>query len=174
MKSEIPTDLERRIRTIEDRLEIYNLLASHPISADTAAKEYIRSIFVEEGVLDLGGTKMASGNQDISELSQRPAHREAIERGIAHIAGLPYVKLDGDQAVVTSYLQIVTPHPSADEIEVPAHGTSRGYRIHRVGANRWELVRTERGWRIKRRTYRSLDGSQPALDILQDALSPAD
>jgi hypothetical protein len=74
--------------------------------------------------------------------------------------------------VVTSYLQILAPHPTADEIEVPAHGASRGYRIHRVGANRWELQRTPQGWKIKRRTYRTLDGSEPALDILRQALAP--
>ena len=80
--------------------------------------------------------------------------------------------IDGDRAVVTSYLQILAAHPTADEIEVPAHGKSRGYRIHRVGANRWELVRTPQGWKIKRRTYRTLDGTEPALDILRQALTP--
>jgi hypothetical protein len=29
--------LEQRVRMIEDRLEIYNLIASHPPSADTAS-----------------------------------------------------------------------------------------------------------------------------------------
>jgi hypothetical protein len=167
-------EMERRLRAIEDRLAIYNLIASHPISADTAAKSYIQSIFADDGVLDLGGTKMATGNDSISEMSQRPAHQDAIAAGIAHFAGLPYVHIEGDRAVVTSYLQIVTPHPTADEIEVPAHGTSRGYRIHRIGANRWDLIRTAQGWQIKRRTYRSLDGSKPAVDILRQALAPAD
>jgi len=163
--------LEERVRRIEDRLEIYNLIASHPISADTAAKVYIRSIYTEDGTLDLGGTKLASGNEDISEMSQRQAHHDAIEAGLAHFAGLPYVEIDGDTAVVTSYLQILAPHPTAEVIEVPAHGRSRGYRVHRVGANRWELVRTRAGWKIKRRTYRSLDGTPAALDILNQALS---
>lgn len=162
--------LEDRVRAIEDHLQIYNLIASHPPSADTAAKSYIRDIFLEDGVLDLGGSKTASGNTTISEMSQREAHQNAIRGGIAHFAGLPHIQLDGDRAVVTSYLQILTPQPLGEEIEVPAHGASRGYRIHRVGANRWELARTEQGWKIKRRTYRSLDGSQPALDILRQAL----
>jgi hypothetical protein len=165
--------LEDRIRAIEDRLEIYNLIASHPPSADTSAKAYIRSIFADDGVLDLGGGKTATGNETISEMSQRDTHQEAIRNGLAHFAGLPHVALDGDRAVVTSYLQILAPHPTAEPVEVPAHGVSRGYRIHRVGANRWELVRSDGRWKIKRRTYRSLDGSQPALDILRQALAPA-
>jgi hypothetical protein len=165
--------VEDRIRAIEDRLEIYNLIAGHPPSADTAAQSYIQSVFTRDAVLDLGGAKTASGNQAISELSQRPAHREAITAGLAHFAGLPHVTIEGDRAVATSYLQILAPHPTADEIAVPAHGVSRGYRIHRVGANRWELVRTSEGWKIKRRTFRTLDGSDPALAILRQALAPS-
>jgi hypothetical protein len=165
--------LEDRIRAIEDRLEIYNLIASHPPSADTGSHAYIRSIFVEDAVLDLGAHKTATGNKAISEMPQKPEHHQAIKGGLAHFAGLPHITIDGDRAVVTSYLQILTAHPTADEIEVPAHGKSKGYRIHRVGANRWELVRTANGWKIERRTLRSLDGSDPALDILRQALSPA-
>jgi hypothetical protein len=165
--------IEDRIRAIEDRLAIYNLIASHPPSADTGAQAYVHSIFMDDAVLDLGGAKTATGNDAISGMSQRPAHQEAIRGGLAHFAGLPHVELDGDRAVVTSYLQIVSPHPSAEPVEVPAHGVSKGYRIHRVGANRWELVRTKEGWKIKRRVFRSLDGSDEALDILRRALAPA-
>jgi hypothetical protein len=165
--------LEDRVRAIEERLDIYNLIASHPPSADTGAKAYIQSIFTDDAVLDLGGAKTASGNDTISEMSQRPAHQQAIRGGLAHFAGLPHVRIDGDRAIATSYLQILAPHPTADEVEVPAHGASKGYRIHRVGANRWELVRTDRGWKIKRRTFRTLDGSEPALDIMRKALAPA-
>jgi hypothetical protein len=167
-----PATLEDRIRAVEDRLDILNLIASHPPSADTGAQSYIQSIFVEDAVLDLGGAKRADGNEAISQIVQRPEHQEAIKAGLAHFAGLPHVVLDGDHAVVTSYLQILTPHPTADEIEVPGHGGSRGYRIHRVGANRWELERTSHGWKIKRRSYRTLDGSEPALDILRQAVQP--
>ena len=163
--------IEDRLRAIEDRLAIYNLIASHPPSADTGAKAYIHSIFAEDGVLDLGGDKTAVGNETISDMSQRPAHQQAIRGGLAHFAGLPHVEIDGDRAMVTSYLQILAPHPSAEPVEVPAHGVSKGYRIHRVGANRWELVRTAQGWKIKRRTYRTLDGTEPALDLLRQALA---
>jgi SnoaL-like protein len=46
--------LEDRIRAIEDRLEIYNLIASHPPSADTAGNEHIAASWVEDGVFDRG------------------------------------------------------------------------------------------------------------------------
>jgi hypothetical protein len=164
-----PATLEDRIRAIEDRLEILNLIASHPPSADTGAQPYIQSIFLDDAVLDLGGTKRAEGSKAISEIVTTPEHGAAITGGLAHFAGLPHIALDGDRAVVTSYLQILAPHPTADEIEVPGHGASRGFRVHRVGANRWELVRTAQGWKIARRTYRTLDGSEPARDLLRPA-----
>ena len=42
--------LENRLRAIEDRFEIYNLIASHPPSADTGADYYTRSVYTEDGV----------------------------------------------------------------------------------------------------------------------------
>ena len=170
MRADAPKTIEDRIRAIEDRLEIYNLIASHPPSADTGAQSYVQSIYTEDGVLDLGGAKRADGNQAVSQIVARPEHGQAIKGGLAHFAGLPHVAIDGDRAVVTSYLQILAPHPTADEIEVPAHGATRGYRIHRVGANRWELERTAQGWKIRRRTLRPLDGSEPARELLRTAL----
>jgi hypothetical protein len=159
--------IEDRIRAIEDRLEILNLIASHPPSADTGADHFTRAVYTEDGVIDLGGGKGATGNETIAMMSKQPGHQAAIAGGLAHFAGLPRIEIDGDKAVVTSYLQIITPHPTAEPHEVPNHGSTKGFRIHRVGANRWELVRTASGWKIKRRTLRPLDGSEPAREILR-------
>jgi hypothetical protein len=162
--------LEDRVRAVEDRLEILNLIASHPPSADTGADYFTRAVYVEDGELDLGRGKAISGNDAIAAVTRTPAHQAAIAGGLAHFAGLPRIELDGDRAVVTSYLQILTPHPTAAPHEVPNHGVSTGFRVHRVASNRWELVRTAAGWKIRRRTVRTLDGSEPARDILRGAL----
>ena len=103
-------------------------------------------------------------------MTKTPAHQAAIAGGLAHFAGLPRIDLDGDRAVVTSYLQILTPHPTAEPHEVPNHGVSNGFRIHRVAANRWELERTAGGWKIRRRTVRTIDGTEPPREILRGAL----
>jgi hypothetical protein len=42
-----------------------------------------------------------------------------------------------------------------------------GFRIHRAGANVWELARTKDGWKVTRRKLRPLDGSQEARDLLR-------
>ena len=162
--------IEDRLRAVEDRLEIYDLIASHPPSADTGADYYTRSVYMDDGVLDLGGGKTTSGRDTIAAVTRTPAHQAAIAGGLAHFAGLPKIEIDGDRAVVTSYLQILTPHPTAEPHEVPNHGVSNGFRIHRVAANRWELERTTSGWKIRRRTVRTIDGSGPPREVLRGAL----
>src|ERR1700684_1776054 len=94
--------LEERIRAIEDHLEIYNLIAGHPPSADTGADYYTESVYMEDGVFDRGAhLPGATGNKAIADMVKSPAHQEAIAGGIAHFTGLPYIELDGDSAVVT-------------------------------------------------------------------------
>lgn len=166
-----PSIVEQRLRAIEDRLEIYNLIASHPPSADTGAATYTEFVYADDGIFDRGpDLSGATGNKAIAASLKSDGHQAAIAGGIAHFTGLPHIALDGDSAVVTSYLQILTPNKSGEPVEVPNHGASRGYHIHRVVTNRWELGRTPSGWKIKRRTLRLVDGSEPAREILRGAL----
>jgi hypothetical protein len=137
--------IEDRLRAVEDTLAIYHLIASHPPAADTGSDTYYRDAFAADGVIDLGGGKAATGNEAIAAIVRTPEHQAAIAGGLCHFAGLPRVELDGDRATATSYLQIITPHKGAAPMEVSGHGSSTGFRIHRVGANRWELKRTKDG-----------------------------
>src|SRR5271169_6328725 len=160
------SSLEQRIRAIEDWLEIYNLIASHPPSADTGAAAHAEAVYTEDGVFDRGADLSgATGNKAIGANLKSEGHQAAIAGGLAHFTGLPHVTLDGDEAVVISYLQILTPKKSGEAVELPNHGASRGYHIHRVVANRWDLVHTASGWKIKRRMLRLVDGSEPSREI---------
>jgi hypothetical protein len=164
--------IEARLQAVEDRLEILNLIASHPPSADTGADYYTRAVYTEDGVFDRGaGLDGAVGHEAIAVFTLTPAHQEAISGGLAHLASLPSIDLDGDRARVTSYIQILHPDREATPRELPNHGTTNGYRVHRVVANRWELVRTDAGWKIKSRHMEPIDGSEPARDILAGALA---
>ena len=162
--------IEERLRMVEDRLEIYNLIASHPPSADTGGSDHISASWVDDGVFDRG-EDATRGRSAIAEQVLSPAHQAAIAGGIAHFTGLPHVAISGDSAIVTSYLQVIVPQTQGDPVAVPNHGSSKGFRIHRVTANRWELLRTPQGWKIKQRTLRQLDGSEPARDILRQAIA---
>ena len=120
--------LEQRIRRIEDRLDIYNLIASHPPSADTGAGEYTATVWTEDGVFDRGAEfPRPTGRAAIAGGSSNPEHHRAIEQGIAHFAGLPYVRVSGDTAVAITYLQILVPDRVGPVFEVPNHGASGGF-----------------------------------------------
>ena len=166
--------IERRVRAIEDRLEIYNLIAGHPPSADTGNAPYAEAAFTDDAVFDRGpDLSGAAGNKAIGANLQSPGHQAAIAGGLAHFTSLPHITINGDTAVVVSYLQILTPKKSGETVEVPNHGGSRGYHIHRVVPNRWDLVRTASGWKSKRRTLRLVDGSEPARELLRGVMPAA-
>jgi hypothetical protein len=119
--------LEQRLRLIEDRFEIYNLIASHPPSADTGAGHFTASVWTEDSVFDRGAEfPRPTGRAAIAGGSSNPEHHRAIERGIAHFAGLPYVRISGDTAFAISYLQILVPDRVGPLFDVPNHGSSRG------------------------------------------------
>jgi SnoaL-like domain len=98
------SSLERRLRAIEDRLEIYNLIAAHPPSADTGAAAYAEAVYTEDGTFDRGpGLSGATGNKAIGANLQSAGHQAAIAGGLAHFTGLPHITVDGDAAAVISY-----------------------------------------------------------------------
>jgi hypothetical protein len=163
--------LEDRLRAVEDKLAIYHLIASHPPAADTGSDGYYRDAFASDAVVDLGN-KTANGNEAIAAVVRTPEHQAALAMGLCHFAGLPRVELDGDRAVAISYLQVLTPNREAAPAELAGHGLSSGYRIHRLGANRWDLKRTADGWKVVRRAYRMLDGNAAARDMLREATAP--
>lgn len=170
-KPQAQAPLEDRLCAVEDTLAIYHLIASHPPAADTGTDDYYRDAFTTDGMIDLGGGKCATGNETIAAIVKTSEHQAAIEGGLCHFAGLPRVTIDGDSATAISYLQIITPDEGAAPVEVPGHGTSSGFRIHRAAANHWELKRTPDGWKVARRTLRPLDGSPPARAVLIKGLA---
>lgn len=170
-----PSDLEQRITAIEDRLAIYNLLATHPLSADTGAEEFINAIYTEDAMFDRGaGLTGAEGRTGMLDMVSSDGHRAAIAGGLAHVGNLPLVELHGDTATALSYIMLVTPDRHGEDRELANHGVSTGFRIHRVVANRWSLMRGERGWGIASRTALPMDGSGPALELLRRAGRPDD
>ena len=80
--------LEQQLRLIEDRFEIFNLIASNPPSAEFP------------GLPDERRSPAGSAN---------PEHYRSIEQGIAHFASVPYVRITGDTAFAIYYLQILIP-----------------------------------------------------------------
>ena len=173
MKSSTNRTLEARIADIEDRLAIYTLIASHPPSADTAYADYTRAVYVEDGIFDRGPTlEGARGVDAIASFTLKPEHEEAIRSGLAHFTGLPLIELRGEEAIVSSYLQILQLDHQGELRTLPNHGASTGYRIHRVVVNRWHLVKRSGQWWVKSRTLLPVDGSSAPRALLREGLAP--
>lgn len=170
--TKVAQSIEARLTAIEDRLAIYTLIASHPPSADTAFAEYTRSVYLDDGVFDRGPTlDGARGVDAIAAFTLKPEHEEAIRGGLAHFVGLPLVDLQGDEAFVTSYLQVVQLDREVAPRVLPNHGASHGYRIHRVVVNRWHLVKREGEWWVQSRTLLPVDGSAAPRQLLTEGLA---
>jgi hypothetical protein len=166
--------VEERLQKVEDRLEILNLIEAHPPGADSGAGDFAASYWIEDGVFDRGaGLTGNKGKAAMAAGLQAPGFRQAMREGIAHFSGLPHIELNGDQATVTSYLQIVMPNPQGEPVELSSHGNSKGFRIHRMTVNRWDLVRTEEGWRIAKRRIRLLDTTDDGRALLREMTQPA-
>jgi hypothetical protein len=167
-------DFERRLRDVEDKLDIYELIAAHPPSADTGSADYTISVYRDDGVFDRGsGLDGAEGAEAIAAFIRRPEHAVAISGGLAHYTGLALIALKGERAVVTSYLMIVHLDHQGSPRDLPNHGVSTGYRIHRAVVNRWELVRSDGSWKIVRRTLLPVDGSTEHRQLLRRGLEDA-
>jgi hypothetical protein len=83
-----------------------------------------------------------------------PDLQAAREKGLAHMTTVPYVTVNGDEAVAINYTHVL--------------GFENGsFRIRRVVANRWDLRRQKGRWKIKRRTLRLMDGKAEAREILR-------
>jgi hypothetical protein len=160
--------IEERVQEVEDRLDILNLVAAHPPATDSGSSPYAASYWTEDGEFDRGpGLAGIKGKASVAS-GPTPGFRAAMAQGIAHFAGLPHIELKGDKATVTSYLQIVMPNDQGEPVELSSHGTSKGFRIHRMTVNRWDLVRTEDGWKIARRRLRLLDNTEEGRALLRE------
>src|SRR5260370_8900101 len=105
--------LEQRLRLIEDRFEIYNLIASHPPSADTGAGDYTASVWTEDGVFDRGAEfPRPTGRPAIAGGAGHPPPHRALGQGVAHFARSPYVRATRDTALPRPLLHIPLPPPA--------------------------------------------------------------
>jgi hypothetical protein len=174
MNADDLASLERRVRAVEDRLEILNLLGGSPFSSDTPSPSFWEAMYGEEAVMDRGaGLEEIRGRDNLIDIVRGAPHMAAVRGGMAHFAGLPHIRIDGDLAVATGYLQIIVPHPEGPKVGLGDYPPSTGLVVWRLSANRWELERTPGGWRVAKRSIRTVP-SPEALDLLRRGIDTAD
>jgi hypothetical protein len=152
--------LEHRLRELEDRLAIYNLIATYGPIVDSGSDDALAEVFREDAVYDADPGPM-EGRPAIAAMVRSRGHQGLIQSGAAHVMALPVVHVDGDRAVATGYSRVYR-----------ADGQG-GFEVWRVSANRWELERDGAGWRTVHRVNRLLDGRDESRQMLRDGVTSA-
>jgi hypothetical protein len=150
--------LESRLRTAEDQLDILRLLNTYGPAVDSGSAEAAANLWVEDGIYDAGGVTRFTPRALIAMYNDE-GHQGLVHTGSSHLTATPRIAVDGDQAEAVAYSFVVV---------------KRGeeWFIMRGAINHWQLVRTDRGWKIKERFNRVLDGSAESHEVMRRALSP--
>jgi hypothetical protein len=150
-------EMDRRLRLVEDKLAILQVVAGYGPSVDGGASTEAGSLWTIDSWYDTDASPAAAvphGRAGIEGAAQRFLDDPV---GLAHISHMPMIKVDGDRATVVN-------HSNTFEQD------GDGYRIGRVSANRWDLVRIDGTWQIEHRVNRLLDGTRVAKDLLAEGV----
>lgn len=147
--------LEQRVRELEDRMEIYQLVCEYGYAVDGCNADAVGSLYAPDGVYAVGDVGAFEGRDRIAAITSAPGHRAMVEAGCGHISTLPYVVIQGDRASATCHTMLIK-KMSAD-----------GYVVARLSASRLELSRNAQGrWQIDHRQNWQLDGGTEGPDLL--------
>lgn len=150
----MPDSLETRLRTLEDKEAIRELIARYGPLADSGDSEGIVGLWADDGSYAVGGMTEAKGKAAIADLIDGETHRQLMRGGCAHLLGPVAIELNGDVAVARGH-------------SIVFRNVGAGFEAWRVSANRWELERGDQGWQVRRRVNAPLDGSEAARALLR-------
>lgn len=144
-----------RVEAMEDKWQILQLLSTYGPAVDSGSADAASELWQEDGVYDVD-SGILDGRGDVKSMIEGELHQNFIMNGSAHMMSVPRIELCGDRAVATGHSQLV--------IKIPR--TEADFKVLRITANRWELVREGNHWRVSRRVGRLLDGRSDARELL--------
>ena len=97
--------LERRLTAVEDELAIIRLIASYGPQVDCGRRDLAPTLFAEDGFYDVRGGRFV-GPGPFGAMLASEEHQGLVKTGIAHVMGLPWVRVDGDRAVAVNCTQL--------------------------------------------------------------------
>ena len=161
--------LEDRIRAIEDRLEIYNLIASHPPSADTGADYYTRAS------MSTTANSTSAATRPRPEKTRSPRSRERRRTRPRSQAGSPIWRRCRTLPWTATARWSPRICKSARRTRPPSPRGAQSWRVQGLSnsSRRGEPLGTRthrRRMEDMRRTVRTIDGSEPPREILRGAL----
>jgi ketosteroid isomerase-like protein len=145
--------VEARLRALEDRLAIYQVICGYGYAVDGLNADAVGSCYVEDGIYAVGDIGAFEGRERIAAITRDPGHRQLVATGCAHMSSLPHVVVKGDRATATCHTMV-------------AMHNKDGFYIGRLSASRLELARQSQGdWKIVHRQNYMLSGDPagPAL-----------
>ena len=134
----------------DDRVEIYDLLATYAWAIDTADVDTLVSLFTEDGWAQTG----PAGRRSIRDFAIFYATERKEFRGRQHIVSCPVIRGNNDQATVRSYMTSVQWKKADDSKAI----ISLGY---------WEdvVVKRDGKWLFQQRVIKSWnDAAVPGWD----------
>ncbi len=146
--------LVRRVRELEDREEIRNVIASYGPAVDRGDSSAAAGLWAVDGTYDVDGYGISAGRAAIKALLDGPHHRQLIAGGAAHLLSPVKLEIVGDDAIAVGYSCVF-------------QWNGEAFNAVRIAANRWTLGRSRSGWQVTGRTNRLLNGSEAAQAILQ-------
>lgn len=149
----MPETLEARIRVLEDKEVIRELIACYGPLADSGDANGVAALWAEDGSYSVGGMADAHGRDQVAALLTGESHQSLMTNGCAHLLGPVAIELNGDRAIARGH-------------SVVFRKTDTGFEAWRVSANRWELERAGDDWQVRSRVNAPLDGSAAARALL--------
>lgn len=145
--------LAARVRNLEDREAIRNLIAAYGPSVDRGDAAAAAALWHEDGRYDVGGFGICRGREEIGTLLDGDVHHQLIGGGAAHVLSPVWIDVQGDRAEAAGYSCVF-------------RWTGSAFEVFRVAANRWSFRRGADGWRAEERINRLLDGDDVARALL--------
>jgi hypothetical protein len=148
--------LESRVRATEDQLEIIRLLNTYGPAVDSGSAEAAADLWTKDGIYDAGGVTRFTP-EALIKMYNDDGHQGLVHAGVSHLTATPRIEVNGDEAQAVAYSFVIL---------------KRGeeWFIMRGAINHWDLVRTAKGWRIKERFNRVLDGTPQSHQVMKRAL----
>jgi uncharacterized protein (TIGR02246 family) len=147
--------LEKRVRALEDELEIHRVIVTYGFAVDTGDAERTANLYTEDGVYDVDDRNDMIGRKGIRAMVLGTGHQSLLPN-CAHTIGPAVVKVKGDKATATGYSRIYRREGDA-------------YRLFRLSFNRWKMVREDGRWQIKHRKTTKL-GDKGAHAIFKSGM----
>lgn len=146
-------NLAARVRLLEDRESLRDLVARYGPLADSGDNIGVSQLWTEDGHYEVLGFAAAAGQSAIAGLIQSAQHQALMADGCAHLLGPVTLDIAGDTATAHGH-SVVFRHSEA------------GFIVYRVSANHWQFTRSAGGWRVASRTNALLDGDEQARLLL--------